>query len=181
MGLEGCIGGKVKTEDFYLAHIYHGPKIHVLHGDGNDFVADTVEINVESGGVSGDGFREAEGTTVVGDAEVMLKMVDNKTFPCKREQPNGLDLYINRGRDYVIKALALHDFLGERNRELTLNDIKFEVNRVKAEVINTYDICKDIEYSVEKKSADTVDIHITKLLFDGIITEIDVYVTVEVE
>ena len=97
------------------------------------------------------------------------------------EQPNGLDLYINRGRDYVIKALALHDFLGERNRELTLNDIKFEVNRVKAEVINTYDICKDIEYSVEKKSADTVDIHITKLLFDGIITEIDVYVTVEVE
>ena len=80
--------------------------------------------------------------------------------------------------------ITVHNWEGGSHtttKPITLNDIKFEVNRVKAEVINTYDICKDIEYSVEKKSADTVDIHITKLLFDGIITEIDVYVTVEVE
>lgn len=31
------------------------------------------------------------------DAEVMLKMVDNKTFPCKREQPNGLDIMASMG------------------------------------------------------------------------------------
>lgn len=97
------------------------------------------------------------------------------------EQPNGLDLYVNRVRDYVVKQLSLHQFLGERNNETTLSQIKFEVDRVKNECVRVLDLLKDIEYYVEKKSADTVDIHITKLLFDGLITEIDVYVTVEVE
>lgn len=97
------------------------------------------------------------------------------------EQPNGLDLYVNRVRDYVVKQLSLNEFLGERNREATLNEIKHEVDRVKNECVTVMDLLKDIEYTVEKKSADTVDIHIQKLLFDGLITEIDVYVTVEVE
>ena len=96
------------------------------------------------------------------------------------EQPNGLDLYINRVRDYVIKQLSLHDFLGERNNDVTLNEIKHEVMRVKTECVNL-GLLKDIIYDVEKKDANTVDIHIQKLLFDGVITEIDVYVTVEVE
>ena len=71
--LDGGVGGGVKTEDFDLAEVKHRPEIHVLHGDGDDFIADTVEVNVEGGGVGGDGFREAEGLAVVGDAEVMLK------------------------------------------------------------------------------------------------------------
>ena len=53
--------------------------------------------------------------------------------------------------------------------------------RIKELCVNTLDLLKDIEFEVIKKSANLVDIHITKLLFDGIITEIDVYVTVEVE
>ena len=97
------------------------------------------------------------------------------------EQPNGLDLYVNRVRDYVVKQLALHQFLGERNRETTLNEIKHEVDRVKNECVKVMDLLKDIEFTVEKKSADTVNVHIQRLLFDGLITEIDVYVTVEVE
>ena len=97
------------------------------------------------------------------------------------EQPNGLDLYVNRVRDYVVKQFALHQFLGERNRESTLNEIKQEVDRVKMECVKQLDLLKDIEYSVEKRSADTVDINIQRLLFDGLITEIDVYVTVVVE
>ena len=97
------------------------------------------------------------------------------------EQPNGYDLYINRVRDYVVKQLALHDFLGERNREATLDEIKHEVMRVKTLCVDGLDLLRDIEFEVIKKSASVVDIHITRLLFDGIITEIDVYVTVEVE
>ena len=62
-----------------------------------------------------------------------------------------------------------------------MNEIKQEVDRVKNECTKTLNLLKDIEFTVEKKSADCVDIHIQKLLFDGIITEIDVYVTVEVE
>ena len=133
------------------------------------------ELSFESGG-GGKALLEAGITTIrCANRNAGRYIVVNS------EQPNGLDLYVNRGRDYVIKALALHDFLGNRNRELTLSDIKFEVERVKNECVNTLDICKDIEYSVEKKNSDTVDIHIQKLLFDGLITEIDVYVTVEVE
>ena len=133
------------------------------------------ELSFETGG-AGKALLEAGITTVrCANRNAGRYIVVNS------EQPNGLDLYVNRGRDYVIKALSLHQFLGERNRDLTLNDIKFEVNRVKSEVINTYDIVKDIEYEVNKKDADTVEVHITKLVFDGIITEIDVYVTVEVE
>lgn len=96
------------------------------------------------------------------------------------EQPNGYDLYINRVRDYVVKELSLNEFLGERNNETTLSEIKHEVDRVKNECVKTLNLLKDIVYTVEKTSANCVNIHITSLLFDGIITEIDVYVTVEV-
>ena len=96
------------------------------------------------------------------------------------EQPNGLDLYVNRGRDYVIKSFALHDFLGERNRPATLSEIKQEVDRVKDHCIKAIDLLTDIEYTVEKVDAQTVDINIQKLVFDGLITDINVYVTVVV-
>jgi len=97
------------------------------------------------------------------------------------EQPNGLDLYINRTRDFVVKQFQLHDFLGERNNEATLSEIKQEVDRVKAMCVDTLDLLEDIEYSVAKKDASCVDIYVDSLLFAGIITEIDVYVRVEVE
>lgn len=97
------------------------------------------------------------------------------------EQPNGYDLYINRTRDFVAKEMSLHQFLGDRNRKATLNEIKQEVDRVKEKCVNTLDLLEDIEYNVEKKSPNCVDINLTKLLFAGIITEIDVYITIEVE
>lgn len=97
------------------------------------------------------------------------------------EQPNGLDLYVNRVRDYVVKQMSLHQFLGERNREATLNEIKQEIDRIKLECTKSLDLLKDIEYTVEKRDAGTVDINIQRLLFDGLITEINVYVTVVVE
>ena len=97
------------------------------------------------------------------------------------EQPNGLDLYVNRVRDYVVKEMSLHQFLGERNNETTINEIKSEVDRVKAECIKSLDLLKDIEFTVEKIDSRCVQINISKLIFDGIITEIDVYVSVEVQ
>ena len=133
------------------------------------------ELSFESGG-NGKALLEAGITT----ARCVNRNV-GRHIVVNSEQPNGLDLYINRVRDYVVKNIALHDFLGERNRTATLEEIKQEVARVRYECVNTLDLCKDIVYTVEKKSADTVDIHITSLLFDGIITEIDLYITVEVE
>jgi len=133
------------------------------------------ELSFETGG-AGKALLEAGITTVkCQDRGAANYIVVNS------EQPNGLDLYVNRVRDYVVKQFALHQFLGERNRETTLNEIKQEVDRVKLECTKTLDLLKDIEYTVEKRDSQTVDINIQRLLFDGLITEINVYVTVEVE
>lgn len=133
------------------------------------------ELSFESGG-AGKALLEAGLTTVkCRDRNTARYVVMNS------EQPNGLDLYVNRVRDYVVKQLALHDFLGERNREATLDEITHEVMRVKELCVNTLDLLRDIEFDVEKKSGGLAEVHLTKLLFDEILTEIDVYVTVEVE
>ena len=106
---------------------------------------------------------------------------NNSYVVVNSEQPNGYDLYINRTRDFVVKEMSLHQFLGDRNRTKSLNEIKQELDRVKDRCVNTLDLLEDIQYDVVKKSAKCVDVNITKLLFADIITEIDVYITIEVE
>ena len=97
------------------------------------------------------------------------------------EQPNGYDLYINRVRDYVVKEMSLYQFLGERNREATLSEIEHELAGVRERCVGNLDLLEDINYTVEKKDANTVNIYIDSLLFAGIITRIDVYVRLEVQ
>ena len=134
----------------------------------------TPELSFETGG-GGKSLLEAGITTVkCADRNVGRYIVVNS------EQPNGLDLYVNRVRDYVVKEMSLHQFLGERNSETTLNEIKHELDRVKAETVTQLKLLKDIDFTVEKINATTVEINIQRLLFDGLITEINVYVTVEV-
>lgn len=94
------------------------------------------------------------------------------------EQPNGLDLYINRVRAYAVKAIALHQFLGDRNRNPTLDEIKHEVMRIRKHCVNDLDLLRDIEFEVIKKSAKVAEVHINKLLFDDLIITINLYVTV---
>lgn len=135
----------------------------------------TPELSFETAG-AGKAYLEAGITTV----KCQNRNAGNYIV-VNSEQPNGLDLYVNRTRDYVVKEMSLHQFLGKRNREPTLNEIKQELFRVKNQCVNVLDLLKDIEYHVEKKTASCVDVHITKLLFDGLITTIDVYVSLEVE
>ena len=75
----------------------------------------------------------------------------------------------------------LKNFLGDRNRPKSHNQIEQEIDRVKDMCVNTLDLLEDIQYKVVKKSASCVDIYIDSLVFAGIITHIDVYVRVEVE
>lgn len=124
------------------------------------------------------------GATLLADGVTLFKCQDranDKYVVVNSELPNGYDLYINRTRDFVVKEMSLHQFLGDKNRQATLNEIKQELDRVKDRCVNTLDLLEDIEYNVVKKSPSCVDINITKLLFAGIITEIDVYITIEVE
>jgi len=132
------------------------------------------ELSFETGG---------DGKTLLEAGITTFRCVDrnNARFVVvNSEQPNGLDLYINRTRDFVCKQFELNQFLGERNRQATLDEIKQELSRVKMMCVDTLDLLEDIEYTVEKKNANCVDIYIDSLVFAGIITEIDVYVKVEV-
>ena len=131
------------------------------------------ELSFENGG-TGTILMEAGGTTI----ECQNRDA-NRYVVVNSEQPNGLDLYINRSVDYVVKEFALHQFLGERNRPRTLSEIKQEIDRVKDKCVNTLDLLQDIEYNVNKKDANCVDVNITKLLFAGVITTINVYITLQ--
>lgn len=110
-----------------------------------------------------------------------LNRDENNYVVVNSEQPNGYDLYINRVRNYVVKEFALHKFLGDRNRQATLTEIEHELASVKERCVNDLDLLKDINYSVAKETVNCVGITIDSLVFDGIITRINMYVRVEVE
>ena len=106
---------------------------------------------------------------------------NNRYVVVNSEQPNGYDLYINRVRNYVVKQMALHKFLGERNNVATIEEIEHELANVKDTCIESLELLEDINYTVEKESSSCIGITIDSLLFAGVITRINVYVRVEVE
>lgn len=136
------------------------------------------EVNKETGEAVGDGAKLLEaGITTF---KCLNRNEDNYVV-VNSEQPNGYDLYINRVRNYVVKEFALHRFLGDRNREATLTEIEHELASVKEKCVNDLDLLKDIQYNVAKESVNCVGITIDSLVFDGIITRMNMYVRVEVE
>lgn len=106
--------------------------------------------------------------------------MDN-TYECVNSAGvNGLDLYINRVRDYVVNDFALREFLGEKNNIITVDSVKMECNRIQSKFRNNLKVVENINYAVEKKDSETVDVVLNSIQFAGVITEIDVYLTIEV-
>ena len=125
-----------------------------------------------------------DGKTLVGAGITIFKCQDrtnNRYVVVNSEQPNGLDLYINRVRDYVVKEMSLHQFLGDRNRPKSYDEVVQELDRIKYNCVNVLDLLKDINYTVKKESRKCVGIYIDSLTFEDIITHINMYVRVEVE
>ena len=138
----------------------------------------TFEFNKTTGAALTDGAKlMAAGITTI----KAQNRRSGKFVVVNSEQPDGLDLYVNRVRDYVIKEMALHKFLGDRNRTPSHDEVIQELDRVKYTCIDTMDLLKDIIYSVEKEDEKTVGVIIDSLKFDGIITRVNVYYTIEVE
>ena len=94
--------------------------------------------------------------------------------------PNGLDMYMTRVLAYIVNEFALRKYLGERNNTATLNGISMECNRLLTMFRDDLQLVEGITYAVEKKNADTVDVILNTIQFSGIITEIDVAITIEV-
>lgn len=133
------------------------------------------ELSFETGG-TGKAYVEAGITTFK-----CANRNNGRYVVVNSEQPNGYDLYINRVRDFVIKEFALHEYLGERNRQATLSEIEHMLSSVRERCVTDLDLLEDIQYHVVKKDPNCVDIYIDSLTFAGIITRIDVYVTIEVQ
>lgn len=105
----------------------------------------------------------------------------NKYMVVNSKLPNGLDLSINRSRDYILSRLQVETQLGNKNNDLTMETLTTIVENVREEAINTLQLCKDIKYHIERVSSECVDIVIDKIIFDGIITDIKIHYSVEVQ
>lgn len=92
-----------------------------------------------------------------------------------------LDLYMERTINYIINRFNLEDFLGEKNNPVTLDAIEQRLARVKHDCVDTLGLVEDIQYSVEKVNRDCVRTNIEEIVFDGVVTEIDVNVTYDVQ
>lgn len=105
-----------------------------------------------------------------------------QTYYCVNSMlPDGYDLYINRVRDYILNRIAVETYLGEPNNENTVNGIITLIEGIKQQCIEELGLLKDINFTVEKSSANCIDIIIDSLVFDNIITDINIYYSIEVQ
>uniref|UniRef100_UPI0025FA5ABD hypothetical protein n=1 Tax=uncultured Methanobrevibacter sp. TaxID=253161 RepID=UPI0025FA5ABD len=103
-----------------------------------------------------------------------VKIVNGRQF-------NLFDGYINRVTGAIIRDFLLEDYLGKKNNKVTLIGVNAECARIKNKFCKVLGFAKDIEYFVEKANAECVVIKLTKIVYDGVITQIDLYYTVELE
>lgn len=105
-----------------------------------------------------------------------------KTHYCVNSQlPDGLDLYINRVRDYIINRIAVETMLGEIGSDRTIEGISNIVENIRYQAVDVLGLLKDIEYRVEKESSSCIDVILERLLFDDVVTEIKIVYSIEVE
>lgn len=130
-------------------------------------------------------FKEDDlGLKLVENGFFVIRLTDalNDSYECVNSAgPNGLDLYVSRVRDYIVNEFALRDFLGERNNSVTMDLIGLECARIYNQFKEELALIEDMAYTIEKEDATTVNVIITELDFNGVITDLNVFITIEVE
>lgn len=149
---------------------------------GNSLTAKVLDEVTDIGEVTG--LNQADDyTALVHAGFFVVRLIDalNKTFECVNSATaNGLDLYINRVRDYIVNDFALREYLGERNNQATISGIEMECNRLLNKFRSDLGLVENITYAVERASPECVNIILNTIEFSGVITEIDVFITIEV-
>jgi hypothetical protein len=123
-----------------------------------------------------------DGAILTGYGYLLFRLINattNTYEAVNSANPNGLDIYISRVRDYIVNEFALRQYLGEQSNTLTMDMIKMECNRI-ATMFQELNLIENMSYVVEKKDSETVNVIINSIEFAGIITEIDVFITIEV-
>ena len=98
-----------------------------------------------------------EYTTEAGDIGAKLLELNVPFLKCRNRStkvhycvnsklPNGLDLYINRVRDYIINRIAVETYLGEINNDIALEGIGNVIENIRYECVDVLGLLKDIEY-----------------------------------
>lgn len=123
------------------------------------------------------------GETLVGLGFFVIRLINpmENTYECVNSAgANGLDLYINRCRDYIVNDFALRQFLGEHNNDITLDSVKTECNGILTKFRDDLSAVENINYAVEKVNSKTIKVILNSIEFADIITKIYVYLTIEV-
>lgn len=127
--------------------------------------------------------ESSEGAELTGVGYLLFRLINatkNTYEAVNSANPNGLDLYISRVRDIIVKEFALRLFLGDKSNNITLELVKMECNRIYSR-FKDLGLIEGMDYAVQKKDAETVDVIINTIKFAGIITQINVFITIEVE
>lgn len=133
-----------------------------------------------------------EYTTETGDIGAKLMELNVPIIKCRNRRlnqyicvnsmlPNGLDVYINRTRDYIINTLEAELLLGQSSSDLTLEGAQMIVENVRKEVVDDLSIVKDIIYTITKEDSKTIVITLNKIIFNDIITKVKVKYSIEVQ
>lgn len=133
-----------------------------------------------------------EYTTETGDIGAKLMELNIPIIKCRNRRlnqyicvnsmvPNGLDMSINRTRDYVINTLEAEVLLGKASSDLTFEGAQMIVEAVRKECVEDLKLLKEIEYTIEKVDSKTAEIRLRKLIFDDIITKVKVKYSIEVQ
>jgi hypothetical protein len=123
-----------------------------------------------------------DGAVLTGYGYLLFRLINattNTYEAVNSANPNGVDVYISRVRDAIVNDFALRAYLGKQSNNLTLDLIKMECNRI-ATMFKELGLIENMSYVVEKKDSETVNVIINSIEFAGIITEIDVFITIEV-
>lgn len=105
----------------------------------------------------------------------------NVYYCVNSELPDGYDLYINRVRDYVLNRIAVETYLGEIGSDKTVSGITTVMEGIRQDCVEELKLLKDIVYSVKKVSNKVCDIIIDALVFDDVITTINIHYAIEVQ
>lgn len=132
-------------------------------------------------GKDGNG-NDNDGKILTGVGYLLFRLINattNTYEAVNSANHNGLDLYISRSRDVIIKEFALRTFLGDKTKPKTIELVKMECNRLYSR-FKDLGLIEGMNYAVEKTGVDTVDIIINTIQFAGVITTINVSITIEV-
>ena len=107
----------------------------------------------------------------------------NSFYVVNSAMPDGFDIYIYRLRDAIIKDIEAEVILGSQNDTVTENGVITLMEGLIQRYVQDYGGVKDIKYHIEDNTNNTqcLDIVIDEIVFNDIITLVNIYYSIKVE